>query len=93
MQRLLKEDLEVKPYKVTKLQLLSDTTKKKRLEKGWVLLKKLLDGTQPKFCGLMRSCSPFKTFLMHKTIAYGWKTKIQSLLSSELHSGDKNLLQ
>jgi len=47
MQRLLKDDLKVKPYKVTKRQLLSDATKKKRHERAKVLLKKLLDGTQP----------------------------------------------
>jgi len=47
MQRLLKDDLGVKPYKVTKRQLLSDATKTKRLDRAKVLLKKLFDGTQP----------------------------------------------
>ena len=47
MRRLLKDDLKVKPYKITKRQLLSDTTKKKRLERAKILLEKLLDDTQP----------------------------------------------
>ena len=47
MQRLLKNDLKVRPYKITKRQLLSEATKKKRLERAKMLLKKLLDDTQP----------------------------------------------
>ena len=47
MRRLLKHDLHTKPYKVTKRQLLSDTTKKKRVERAKLLLKKLKDNMQP----------------------------------------------
>ena len=47
MQRLLKSDLKVKPYKITKRQLLSEATKNKRFERANLLLKKLLDDTQP----------------------------------------------
>ena len=47
MRRLLNDDLKVKPYKITKRQLLSDITKKKRLERAKLLLQKILDGTQP----------------------------------------------
>ena len=44
MQRVLVNDLKVKPYKITKRQLLCDTTKKKRYERSKMLLHKLLDG-------------------------------------------------
>ena len=47
MQRLLKNDLQLKAYKITIRQLLSVATKKKRLERAKLLLKKLLDDTQP----------------------------------------------
>jgi len=47
MRRVLKDDLKVKPYKITKRQLLSDATKKKRFERAKLLLNKVLDGTQP----------------------------------------------
>ena len=47
MQRLLKDDLNLKTYKITKRQLHSNATKKKRFEKAKMLLKRLLDDTQP----------------------------------------------
>ena len=46
MQRLLKDDLHVYPYKFTKRQLLSNATKK-RLDRAKVLIKRLVVGTQP----------------------------------------------
>ena len=46
MRRLLKNDLQLKAYKITKRQLLSAATKKKRLEKVKLLRNKLLDDTQ-----------------------------------------------
>ena len=47
MQRLLKDDLHVYPYKFTKRQLLSNATKKKRLDRAKVLIKRLVVGTRP----------------------------------------------
>ena len=47
MQRLLKDDLHVYPYKFTKRQLLSNATKKKRLDRAKVLIKRLVVGTWP----------------------------------------------
>ena len=47
MQRLLKDDLHVYPYKFTKRQLLSNATKKKRLDRAKVLIKRLVVGMQP----------------------------------------------
>ena len=47
IQRVLARDLKVKPYKITKLQLLSDVTKKKRFERSKILLNKLVVGMQP----------------------------------------------
>ena len=47
MQRILKDDLQSYPYKFTKRHLLSEATKKKRLNRAKVLVKKLVDGTQP----------------------------------------------
>ena len=47
MQRILKDDLQSYPYKFTKRHLLSEATKKKRLYRAKVLVKKLVDGTQP----------------------------------------------
>ena len=47
MQRLLKDDLHVYPYKFTKRQLLSNATKKKRLHRAKVLIKRLVVGTRP----------------------------------------------
>ena len=47
MQQVLRDDLKVKPFKITKRQLLSDATKKKRLKRSKLLLKKILDDTQP----------------------------------------------
>ena len=47
MQRILKDDLQSYPYKFTKRHLLSEATKKKRLDRAKVLVKKLVDGTQP----------------------------------------------
>ena len=47
MQKVLVNNLKVKPYKINKQQLLSDTTKKKRYKRSKMLLNKLLDGTQP----------------------------------------------
>ena len=47
MRRLLKNDLQLKAYKITKRQLLSAATKKKRLERAKLLLNGLLDDTQP----------------------------------------------
>ena len=47
MQRLLKSDLKVKPYKITKRQLLSEATKNKRFERAKMLLTRLSDDTQP----------------------------------------------
>ena len=47
MQRILKDDLQSYPYKFTKIHLLSEATKKKRLDRAKVLVKKLVDGTQP----------------------------------------------
>ena len=46
MQGVLINDLKVKPYKITKLQLFCDTTKK-RYERSKMLLNKLLNGTRP----------------------------------------------
>ena len=46
MRRLLKNNLQLKAYKVTKRQLLSAATKKKRLERAKLLLNRLLDDTQ-----------------------------------------------
>ena len=46
MQRILKDDLQSYPYKFTKRHLLSEATKKKRLDRAKVLVKKLVDGTQ-----------------------------------------------
>ena len=45
MQRLLKDDLHVYPYKFTKRQL--NATKKKRLDRAKVLIKRLVVGTRP----------------------------------------------
>ena len=47
MQRIFKDDLQSYPYKFTKRHLLSEATKKKRLDRAKVLVKKLVDGTQP----------------------------------------------
>ena len=47
MQRLLKNDLHVYPYKFTKRQLLSNATKKKRFDRAKVLIKRLVVGTRP----------------------------------------------
>ncbi|XP_076067677.1 uncharacterized protein LOC143040467 [Oratosquilla oratoria] len=47
MQNVLKKDLCLKPYKKTKVQLLSQATKTKRLARGKLLLEKLENGTQP----------------------------------------------
>ena len=47
MQRILKDDLQSYPYKFTKRHLLSEATKKKRLDRAKVLVQKLVDGTQP----------------------------------------------
>ena len=47
MQRILKDDLQSYPYKFTKRHLLLEATKKKRLDRAKVLVKKLVDGTQP----------------------------------------------
>ena len=47
MQRLLKDDLHVYLYKFTKRQLLSNATKKKRLDRAKVLIKRLVVGMQP----------------------------------------------
>ena len=46
MQRVLINDLKVKPYEITKRQLLCDTTKKK-YERSKMLQNKLLDGIWP----------------------------------------------
>ena len=43
MQRILKDDLQSYPYKFTKRHLLSEATKKKRLDRAKVLVKKLVD--------------------------------------------------
>ena len=43
MQRVLINDLKIKPYKITKRKLLCDTTKKKRYERSNMLLNTLLD--------------------------------------------------
>ena len=45
--RRLKNDLQLKAYKITKRQLLSAATKKKRFERAKLLLNRLLDDTQP----------------------------------------------
>ena len=47
MRRLLKNNLQLKAYKITKRQLLSAATKKKRLERAKLVLNRLLDDTQP----------------------------------------------
>ena len=47
MQRLLKDNVHVYPYKFTKRQLLSNATKKKRLDRAKVLIKRLVVGTRP----------------------------------------------
>ena len=47
VQILLKDDLKVKSYKIIKRQLLSDATKKRRLERSKLLLNKLRDDKQP----------------------------------------------
>ena len=47
MRRLLKNDLQLKAYKITKRQLLSAATKKNRLKRAKLLLNRLLDDTQP----------------------------------------------
>ena len=46
MQRLLKNDLQLKAYKITKRQLISAATKKKRLERAKLFLNRLLDDMQ-----------------------------------------------
>ena len=47
MQNVLKSDLNLSPYKKTKVQLLSQAAKTKRLERGKLLFEKLEDGMQP----------------------------------------------
>lgn len=48
MQRLLKNYLKVTSYKIIRRELLSEATRKKKLERVRMLLKKnLLDDTQP----------------------------------------------
>ena len=47
MQTVLKNDLNLPPYKITKAQLLSQATKAKRLQRAKLLLENLRDGTQP----------------------------------------------
>ena len=47
MQTVLKNDLNLSPYKITKAQLLSQATKTKRLQRAKLLLENLRNGTQP----------------------------------------------
>ena len=47
MQNMLKIDLNLSPYKKTKVQLLSQAAKTKRLKRGKLLMEKLEDGMQP----------------------------------------------
>ena len=47
MQTVLKNDLNLSSYKITKAQLLSQTIKTKRLQRTKLLLENLRDGTQP----------------------------------------------
>ena len=47
MQTVLKNDLNLSPYKITKTQLLSQVTKTKRLQRAKLLLENLRDSTQP----------------------------------------------
>ena len=47
MQNVIKIDLNLLPYKKTKVQLLSQAAKNKRLERGKFLLEKLEDSMQP----------------------------------------------
>ena len=47
MQTVLKNDLNLSPYRITKAQLLSQATKTKRLQRAKLLLENLRDGTQP----------------------------------------------
>ena len=44
MQTVLKNDLNLSPYKITKTQLLSQTTKTKRLQRAKRILENLRDG-------------------------------------------------
>ena len=85
MQRVLINDLKVKPNKITKRQLLSDTIKKKRYERSKMLLNKLLDGTWPQVLW-----TDEKLFTdEYKMIRFGLNLKIQCQLNVELHSGGK----
>ena len=47
MQTVLKNDLNLSPYKITKAQLLSQATETKRLLRAKFLPENLRDGTQP----------------------------------------------
>ena len=47
MQTVLKNDLSLSLYKITKAQLLSQVTKTKRLQRAKLLLENLRDGSQP----------------------------------------------
>ena len=47
MQTVLKNDLNLSPYKITKAQVLSQATKTKKLQRAKLLLENLRDGTQP----------------------------------------------
>ena len=86
MQRVL-VNVKVKLYKITKRQLLSDTTKKKRYERSKMFLNKLLDGMHPQV--LYTDEKLFAVQAIHNS----QNDQIQCLLNVELHSGGKNQLQ
>ena len=62
VQRMPVNDLNIKSYKIIKLQLLSDATKKKRFERSKVFLISFLMARNHKFCGLIRKYSLFKSY-------------------------------
>ena len=70
MQRLLKSDLKIKPNKIIKRQLFSEATKNKRFERANMLLKKLLDDTQP---------TVFRQSTLLKIIRFGRKIERDSV--------------
>ena len=87
MQRLLKSDLKVKPYKITKRHSFSP---KKRFERANILLKNSWMTRSKLSSVLTKRFSPFRRSTILKMIGFGRKTETEYLLKIEHRSRGEN---
>ena len=92
MQTVLKNDVNLSPYKITKAQLLLQATKTKRLQRAKLLLQNLRDGTQLSLLWTDEKLFTVQQFTILKMTGFMQWLRVPSPWMTEWCFGDRNLL-